>query len=309
MSTPDLLAVALADARQMAIVKIACSACLTFTLYDSVLTFGDEVRWIHTLPKLSSNRWLYIFSKYFAIITQIANFLATCHFHSKYPITDDTICRKWFLIRVLAAHFMLMSIESILMVRVYALYLHSRRIGLLLVVIFLCEASIMAGVVRTLYESLQFSHACLITDAPRSVTYFGSGGMLTQVIIMVLTFFQHTSAVRDRWRRAPIMSVMIRDGVIAFVVVSTILVVTVIYRVFRREVASTVFSGFISIASSAGCRLIINVQTATVTPDDVDTGFGLSSAMLELDAPEAGKPEDDPSSNHRLSDTTIGTAQ
>lgn len=83
--------------------------------------------------------------------------------------------------------------------------------------------------------------------------------MLTQVIIISLTFFKQNSALRDRWR-APVLSIMIRDGSAVFIVISSeesllplgvggalthkavVLVINMIYKVFRREVASVVFS-------------------------------------------------------------------
>lgn len=85
---------------------------------------------------------------------------------------------------------MLMCVELILMIRgkldrsspaplpqrlptVYALYLHSHRIAVLMLVILLCESIVMGNAVKILHQHLEFNYTCLINKAPRIISYFG----------------------------------------------------------------------------------------------------------------------------------------
>jgi len=294
MTAPDVIDTLLyiSDAKKRFNIKVACFATMTFTIHETLFTLDDESSWIWSLPKRSVTRWLYMFSKYFAVFVQISNLVATFNFHARYPIIDDQTCRMWFLFRIMAVQLMSMSFELILTVRVYALYLHSHQIALLMILIFFCKFVVMCNAIKLLYEGLEFSHTCLITKAPPIVAYFGTGGMFTQFVILGLTFFQYAFAVREGWRQAPVMSIMFRDGSVVFIIISTVLVVTMIHEFFRGVVASIAFSGFISITSSAGCRLIINMRKVICGPESGGQDSEISgrfSSVIDISSAESGR--------------------
>jgi len=168
-----------------------------------------------------------------------------------------------------------------LMARVHMLYGHNRAVMGFLLSILVAEIGLMGIAVVVLQRRLEFSPACLITKTPRIVAYFGSGGMITHVCILIFTLLP--VAMHKGWGDVPIISYIIRDGLLAFLVISSLLLVTLLHDTFRHEVASIVFSGFISIASSAGCRLIINLhnKTSRLRDSDSDTGFQLSTSIFE----------------------------
>lgn len=122
---------------------------------------------------------------------------------------------------------------------VYALYNRTRRIGLILLSVFLVENLTQAFSMSISIPTLPFHEFCLVKRIPTSVLYFGyalypgcqsdcrtdvydysSSTVLTQIVILGLTLVKHSFARREGWGRTPVVSLVLRDGSYVFFIVS-----------------------------------------------------------------------------------------
>ncbi|EDR11583.1 uncharacterized protein LACBIDRAFT_293173 [Laccaria bicolor S238N-H82] len=217
---------------------------LVFLLYEIVITFDDEVNLI----------W-----SYFALAAQLANRSIESAIRSNLYL-DTELLRDWFSCQVVVATILMIAVELVLMARVYALYKKSMCIGGVLLVLLLGEVlTVLIGIAMTA-PGKDFEAKNLLVNSPSAYTSFGIAAAITQFTILVLTLVKYRTAVKGGWGNAPIMFVMVRDGIVAFVILLVVTMMTIIVTMLPNEYAPVGNSWFLSIVACAGSRLIINMQ-------------------------------------------------
>ncbi|KZP18511.1 hypothetical protein FIBSPDRAFT_593255 [Athelia psychrophila] len=200
------------------IIDTNATGALVLLVWEYLITFDDEVNFIWCKPNRALVKWLFLFLRYFSLFAQIGNQVLSEKIASSVPVSASS-CRMWYTWRLVAAQVMLVAVEVLLIIRVYALYNKSKRIVLCLLTLVLAEVACSATNSIINIPRLLFSPACSTVLELRPVIQFGIISICTQTSILFLTIAKQLFASRAGLGRTPIVSLMIRDGLLAFVVI------------------------------------------------------------------------------------------
>ncbi|SJK97791.1 uncharacterized protein ARMOST_01046 [Armillaria ostoyae] len=158
----------------------------------------------------------------------------------KHPIPIPlNALRIWYICQVLILHLMMLGAEIVMMARVYALYNRNRYIGgVFLLLLFGESTSVVVGLALNL-PSKDFDSGDLITTSSKSFIYFGISAMISQVVILGFSIFRY---IRGDWKGVPIVSLMIRDGTLAFAVLFFVSMLLVIYTALGLTYSTPTFA-------------------------------------------------------------------
>ncbi|TFK67619.1 hypothetical protein BDN72DRAFT_960863 [Pluteus cervinus] len=274
-----------------------CSAvgALALLSWECIITVRQEHWYIWRNPS-KVIKSLYLFSRYFALSSLLFGFFFMIHVCSDDLARPET-CRVWFGFLVFGTQLLLMCIEILLMLRVYALYERRRLVGGCLTAVF-CGCNAAEGVfgMRSLLAS-SFDSNCLATTTPQDVALYAAFLLFTQLVIFGFTAFKRRSAITRGWLRAPIIQVTARDGILMFVGVAGLVIASVPYAMFVEAVAHYIYPWISAFLSIGACRLIINMQrlqrrslspaTSTSPPDstvefttDIEIETGIPQSFI-----------------------------
>jgi len=234
-------------------------ASLAFLLYDICITLDDEVNTIWVKPNNSWIKWQFLFTRYFALVAQIASRSVEQAIESDKMLSKGAL-KNWYMCQVILGSILMTAVEIIMMARVYALYKKSPWVGLIFGCLILGEiGAVVAGVVFST-PGKNFTPSSILMSDSNSYTYFGISAIVSQVTILALTLAKYKTAVQHGWGKVPIMLLMVRDGTAAFFILLIITTMTVVATSMQTEYAPIGNSWFLSIVACSGCRLIINMQ-------------------------------------------------
>ncbi|KAF8893818.1 hypothetical protein BD779DRAFT_953011 [Infundibulicybe gibba] len=239
----------------IALHESSCAA-LCFSLWEWLITLDDEVEFIWSKPSGAWIKWAFIFARYFPLAVQMCGICISIAILHHSPMSTFAL-RGWYVSQVLVAAAAVTCVEVVMMARVYALYNRRRWIGLLLASLLLIETTIiLIGVLITLPRN--FCPGDLAAQIPASFIYFGISAIISQLTILGLSLFRYT---RGQWSRAPVVSLMMRDGSFSFGVLSVFLLILIVYTIKNVPYAVAGYAWLMSAVSSIGCRSIINMQS------------------------------------------------
>ncbi|KAF9010664.1 hypothetical protein BDQ17DRAFT_935961 [Cyathus striatus] len=255
-------------------------ASLAFLLYDIMITFDDEVDIIWSKPNNSWIKWQFLFTRYFALATQLTNRSLESVINSTSTRLTGSL-KGWYICQVVVGSMLMTAVEMVLMARVYAIYNKNSLVAAGFFCLLMGELiSLIVGVTITI-PGKNFHLSTFVDSSPNSYAYFGAAAGISQVTILILTLMKYRSAVRGGWARLPIMQLMVRDGTIAFVVLFSITALTALSSIKDRTYPPLGNSWFLSVVACAGCRLIINMQRLPSSSNETATGSS-SRATIEL---------------------------
>ncbi|KAJ6586998.1 hypothetical protein DFH09DRAFT_241797 [Mycena vulgaris] len=155
------------------------------------------------------------------------------------------------------AHLSMTGVEFVMMARVYALYHNNRWVGWGFGCLLLAESiAVIAGTFITL-PGVHFEPQMLLTNVPHSFAYLGISALVSQAIILALTFHRFC---RGQWAGTSLGDLLIRDGSIVYLIFFVTTLAAVIYSIGGFSLGMTEYAWYLSITSSVGCRLILNMQ-------------------------------------------------
>jgi len=247
------------------LVSSSSNAALFLLLWEILITLDQEVEYIWVKPCTAWIKWVFLFARYFPLAIQICNRGIELAIFKQYPLSVNAV-RIWHSCQVLVALIVLMPGEVVLMARVYALYNQARWIFNFFSVILVAETVVVVlGFVLTMPQNYELR--AFITDMPHSFAYFGIAMLVTQVTILVLSAVKY---FRGRWgtaQAAPLVKLLVRDGTMAFVAVSSLSLMLMIYAFIGTHWAATEYAWFVTFLSVTECRIIINMQTLPASRD------------------------------------------
>ncbi|EDR10468.1 uncharacterized protein LACBIDRAFT_325117 [Laccaria bicolor S238N-H82] len=280
------------------VTKGACIGALATQIMEFFHCFADEVEYIwqfvnplspqHHSPFIHSSSgrisfvtYLYAWSRYFPLIAQIVNLVFMEIAQS--PSAHDHTCLMGFITKAVTAQIATTCVELILLVRVHALYNRSRKSGILLGLVFITgfalEVTSDIRVIKSVIDSP--NNICMPPPYERlALALFAAGVGLVQSTLLFMTVSKVILGRKLGWGRTPLVSLMLRDGVIVFalligehydrypfsrVLSSSQVVVTLIitFEIAQNmEVLkwNAIFSWYVSLLSIVGCRVIMNMR-------------------------------------------------
>ncbi|KAF9066132.1 hypothetical protein BDP27DRAFT_1049940 [Rhodocollybia butyracea] len=169
---------------------------LVVTGCDTALTMRGEVQYIWKAPlRITFVRCLFVLTRYLPVALHIINIVLTSLWLDGAEQVPKEHCGSILIFRALAFSSMLLLLDSVLTLRVFALYDRSRTIG---VFFLLLLALRIASSVYSMYdhvlrypEKIEFTSYCIpgvkFEDARNPVWVILSGEFIVQLAIITLT--------------------------------------------------------------------------------------------------------------------------
>ncbi|KZT50912.1 hypothetical protein CALCODRAFT_504165 [Calocera cornea HHB12733] len=245
------------------VMKRASVAALALLLYDYILTFEDEFKYVWKEPKHGVGVVVFYLNRYLVpllLVLDISGVLA--------PNPSTEYCVFWYLLEEFGAIFSVAVVEIILMTQTWVLYGGDKKMKVVLYTLLgLCFAAsfILIGVGSTEItvgaSKNPGAPGCVaILTARVQFWQFWLPWMFLSIVVFVLTIAKaHAASKGDV--TTPLGEAMIRDGIYYFaiiVVASTITVV--IFATARVSLQSFAVPWFQTIASISGSRLLLNMR-------------------------------------------------
>lgn len=209
-------------------------------------------------PQKRAFKWLYIYFRYFSLLIQaIHPSLLEYLVESRDSLSS---CLAWNIYASLVGQAHITAVETVLAVRVYALFNKSRRIAFL--VGFHIVLQVISSVVNAVYtiRAAKYDGYCIFSKPLHQLTYHGIVVLSTQITLIGLTSLKTILTRRSGWGRTPIVSLLLRDSSTVLFVVSALCLSTIGICRLNGEGAIVMLFWSVSILSSCGCWLLMNTQ-------------------------------------------------
>ncbi|KIK67272.1 hypothetical protein GYMLUDRAFT_861995 [Collybiopsis luxurians FD-317 M1] len=251
---------------------------------DALLTRQREVEYVWKRPfQLSLVRCLFILARYLALLIHIAFIALSSVMTAKYShiqhIPED-ICMSSQIFQTISCYSMLLLLQLILMLRVFALYERSLWISVFLLILLIGRLLWSAVVILYTFgnfadRNLKFSGPCVphvvLDERPmRSpVVIFISGELFVQIFLHGLAWKRTIWDLRRfSFSRPALISVLNRDSLKVFIGIVVAMIAISVAAVKRGIPALFIFPQFISLISILGTRTILNLQTLYSETDE-----------------------------------------
>ncbi|KZP30020.1 hypothetical protein FIBSPDRAFT_1038390 [Athelia psychrophila] len=252
---------------------------LVFVCWEALVTHDNEVQFIWSKPNTSFIKWLFLYIRYAGILGQIFNVFVT----TQYPLSSAQ-CVYWFTVKCVIGQAMMSAFETVLILRVYALYGRSYRVAAAMLFFILAEITITSTAVWHMMPTLDFGPTCFTVLPHKATTYYMAGALSTQLAIVTLTLHKSsaTSLSMSRWSNNALSTIIKRDGTAACGTVFVLILAVMIHVVLEDTlILALVVYWFFPLLSVGGCRLVLNTQDVALphaySDHDCDTEPELTS--------------------------------
>lgn len=148
-----------------------------------------------------------------------------------------------------------------MILRVQALFYEYRILNLLIRIFFVLEIVMMSSLFVLGISQLQFGIHCVITAFPGKGAGFFATPIIFEFALFVLTMIKFYEAVRDGWGQENIVTRFVKDGIWAFALPFTFLLInTLCLALIKGALSSVAYSWVIAVPGFAGCHLILNMS-------------------------------------------------
>jgi len=234
-------------------------ASLAFLVWDTVITWADEVQYIWPQPRLSPTKWIFLFTRYFGLLAQAR--LVSVNLSLILDALSVDVCRELYISQVAFGGILLACIQAILMLRVYALYIQDHRVAYTMIAILVAELASMPAII---YEAVpkDTGMLCMKPITARDMILFGVSAIFPQLLVLGLTIIRFLWGLRAGWGRIPIVSHLVRDHIILVSVILIWVILGVCMTNVKTVYGYIVYYWLLSIIPSAGCRIVIRLANS-----------------------------------------------
>jgi len=241
--------------------RFSTFASLAFLVYDHVLTLDAEIEFVWRRA-WSFGKVMFIFNRYFGLA--VLAFNSIVHFyHSPTHSQFCEIFRAWTGIAVMLA---VMSAEVILMARIYAVYDRSKRVLIIMAVLFAVNIMSSAMIIflsppggtRSPPKALP---GCFVVDQAASFFICWIPAFTFETILFSMMLYRGWGTLTGKLS-SPLMNVVIRDSIVYFIIIFAALFANCLTWALSPQTFNVELSGCWTIASSCafGSRLLLNIR-------------------------------------------------
>jgi len=254
------------------IVNRSSVAALAFLAWDILITFGDEVRLIWP-RSWNYMKVAYLFVRYVPLMVQITILLIgselTPHFH----FTSHD-CYIWQIYQGAAASAIVIVVDTILILRLFALYHDNTLIQRVVFLFFALEVIGMVVGLALSLPGITYDKVCLVVGAPWELIIYGGASILFQTVLFGLTAWKFFTAMRAGWGSTPIITLLMRDGTWAFFLLFLVYIGQVgLYGVKNHAVAGVLYGWLLTAFSFSGYRILLNLnQLSNMDNNNIGSG-------------------------------------
>jgi len=259
-------------------VQYACYSSLTFIVWEWLITLSFEVDiiWRKETPRYT--KLLYCTPRYLGLISLIWNTFMMSYIH----LVNPKICRWWHGFQVLTADVMLLSLEILLMVRVFALYDRKQWIAVFLGAVLGLKTTALIILSALTLGMITFGNACLVKRAPRTVVYISFLDILIQTLFWAATLYKYLrTRWESGWQTIPLLTLVTRDSAFTFALLLVLYVMSMVDAINGAAFHHMGFPICVAITSLSSCRLIMNMRTFTfIQPGPEDDDAQLTTLIM-----------------------------
>ncbi|KAF7968362.1 hypothetical protein HWV62_30887 [Athelia sp. TMB] len=233
-------------------------------LYEHLLTLDHELKYIWPKPNTAMTKWLYLFIRYFSIITLLCVPPAYMRVHTLTPagrsmqimIRVDTIppdagtqrlrhCRGHLVWPLVATQCILSAIELVLVWRVQALY-PGRPLYLILGVVVVAEVITLVVDAALLVPGIHYNPICEVHVSIWPIAAYGIIALTAQSAVLAMCVAKRAQL---GWTAAPLVSLVMRDGMLAYIAIFG-----------EPPLSPPPLPWLLAALAAVGCRIIMNLQ-------------------------------------------------
>jgi len=194
------------------------AVALSILVYDYILTFGDEVRYIWRRP-ISNIKVLYLMLRYSVLVAELVYFQALSGLSTH--LTHD-FCVGSFIVVASVGSIALALANYVMLIRVYTLWDHRKWVLQTLYVCYVLSvcatiafvvATCVELIPRMIYDPIIFRMCLIVGRTPYWIGIWLSQGFF-DVFLFVLTLFN--AASRPRRANVKIITDLRRDGCVFY---------------------------------------------------------------------------------------------
>ncbi|TFK32903.1 hypothetical protein BDQ12DRAFT_716164 [Crucibulum laeve] len=248
-------------------------AALSVLICEYIANFKDEYTyfWSKGIRAPGSIKWLYLFSRYFPLFAHAVNLGFSTTSLSQLPV-DREICQTWFYALMGGSYALLVALDIVLMMRVYALYLQDKRVAVMFAVLLVLEGAVGIVYGSRSINTMPFNEICEGTSSPTELISFLCCVTLTQTAIWTMTLSKRRVVPGQPH---PLVRLLLRDGTWAWAIICGVFISQAPYSLSSKIIRVDI--GFMwptVMLSLAACKIIINMQKLRMKTDSGDFNRG-----------------------------------
>ncbi|KAF9008214.1 hypothetical protein BDQ17DRAFT_1407022 [Cyathus striatus] len=263
----------------------SCLAALVVLTLEWASAFPHELEWIWTRP-ITAVKCIYIYARYVGLVAQIVNYFYLFELFSTVPVPEHA-CRTWYTVLMSTGTSLLLAIDFILMLRVYALYNRSSTIASVMGTLGICQIILEILCIVHSMPHIPFDPICNSTSIPKETYYFVALEGLLQVVIWTMMFRRRVVLGSRNVGRIPLVELLVRDGTCVAIVICAIFFYNLPHTLYTETTkVHFIFVWPITFFSGAACRLVMNMHSSEVRPQPTSTEINLTSVFgITVDGP------------------------
>ncbi|KAI0787233.1 hypothetical protein BC629DRAFT_1515776 [Irpex lacteus] len=193
--------------RQAVDVSRSRIAALCFLVWDVFITTDQEVEHIWLTP-FQPLKLLYLFTRYYSVIVLM------------YVLNVGVLsCHGWIVVEAVSAVLLEISIEILLMLRIYAIYTGNKLTIRALLPAFVAQVTIMIVSLSISLPRIMTSPHCVEADFPVTIIAYSITSIVFESFLFGLAMFRYWTAHSQGWQQVTLFQVLIRDNMWTFLII------------------------------------------------------------------------------------------
>lgn len=271
--TPQALEAAERTLHHLLITRYTAAAGITLLLYDHMLTFGDEVKYIWKSKEWTAPKYMFFIVRYGVPLAVLGHIIQMSGLSN---ITlSDAFCRGYFAVSTAFGLTTIAMTNFIVLLRLWVLWDRDRIAVAVTVFAFVLTNVVSLGMlifmITRVYATVTWNQAILMCSPAERLPLGGLWipGLVFEVIIFVMACFN--ALYRPRPSHDALAKVLYRDGLTYFAVLFTMRIINVVVGFVAP--LSLIFVGVFFVwctTTITTTRLVINIRKMSEAPDDDD---------------------------------------
>ncbi|KAF8989470.1 hypothetical protein BDQ17DRAFT_1373172 [Cyathus striatus] len=242
-------------------------AALVVLTWEWASVFPHELEWIWMRP-ITVVKCIYIYARYVGLVL-----------FSTVP-TPEHACRTWYIVLMSMGLSLLLAIDVILMLRVYALYNKSTAVAIVMGTLGICQIILEILCIVHSMPHIPFNPICNSMDEPQELYYFVALEGLIQLVIWTMMFRRRVVLGSRIVGRIPLVELLVRDGTCVAVVTCAICFYNLPHTLHTEtNKVHLILVWPITFFSGAACRLVMNMHCSELWPQPTSTEINLTSVF------------------------------
>ncbi|TFK76735.1 hypothetical protein BDN72DRAFT_6614 [Pluteus cervinus] len=232
---------------------------LAWTVHEMAIMIQREYEEMWLKP-WSNLKLLFYFLRIVNLGSQIVSMVMSLRFAAGYKPTDRG-CRMLIGFQGTTSAALVFATQFILLLRVEALYYERTSLRYILRFLFLSEVILMTVILGLSIPRIGYGIQCVALSFPYMVAVFFFTPIIFESVLFILTMVKFYEAARDGWGRESVLSRFLQDGLWAFALPFSVLIVNAGCTMFLPGPKSSIaYPWMIAVPGFAGCRLILNLS-------------------------------------------------